>query len=136
MGSLKYDIVITDGAETYYVSIYPLDNHYTIHTEFGDFKAMETQDFNQISNVGKETLTFSEPNMSYFTMGLDLQFQDGLTRQCQFYVKRVENHTEAYNNIIYSKTFNGVTTNRLLDNVTVENVRGQQFKWWWECGVT
>lgn len=132
--SLQYTIVVTDSAGIQYTTkIYPLDSLYTIHTESGSSLAYTTQVATGIANVGNETLTFTEPNMSFMTMGLDLQFNDGKTRTCNFYVQEVDNRTAAYNYFIYNASWVGITNTRMLANTTVPNIRGQQFNWWWSC---
>ena len=131
MGSLKYNIVITDsGGVGYARSLYPLDTYYTIYTTGYSILAPNNavNNYNAIANA---TLTFTEPNTSFMTMGVDYRDMSGNTDYLMLTVKNVVNGT-----IIYSYNTTVTGTQQIVVNKTVLNVRGEQYRWWYDAHRT
>lgn len=128
LGSLQYTIVVTDAnGNSYTTKLYPLDDHYQIWTGSATTK-LPTQINNTYSEIANSTLTFSEPNMSYMTMGLDYLDISGKTDAIQFYVRLVDNNT-----VMFSRNYSVSGAQHILVNYTVPNVRTQQWKWWYDA---
>lgn len=129
-GSLKYRIMVVDGAGNQYIkTIYPLNNEYIIRTTNSTVTKPENEP-TRYDSIGNATLTFDEPNTSYMTTGLDYLDISGDTNYIQFYVKCLNNNTIVYNR---NQTVTG--QQHVFMNYTFKNVRGEQFTWWYDAGV-
>ncbi len=131
MGSLKYLVIVTDASgASYSLSIYPIDNYYTM-TVNEQILQSPTQVNNTYSNIANTSLTFSEPNTSYMTMGVDYTDLSGYTNYIQFYILNKNNNTIMYN---VNRSVVGVT--RVLINQTFLNSRGDQYTYWYDAHRT
>lgn len=123
-GSLKYRFNITTSTGAYSKAFYPTDSAYTITCVGHSSYTSPNNEDDRYSEIANSTLTFYEPNSSYFTLGVDYLDTSGKTTALAFYTKMVSNGT------IMSWTNVSVTgAEHLLINKTYLNKRGQQWRW-------
>ena len=127
LSSAKYTINITSNATVYSQTIYPSDLTYTIRITSSGYDAPFTG-VNATDYASTTRLTFSEPNMSFITMGLDYRDMSGATDYLQFFIETTANSTVIYS---YEQAVTG--TERIVINRTYPNVRAQQFRWYYDA---
>jgi len=111
---LKYYINVTSNTgETVNVSTYPIETDYNIWLP-------DTMD-SVFENLNA-TLTFSEPNASYFTLGVNYEDLSAATSTLLFYVN-ASNGTPIYQTSVAPGTANNTL------NTTILNVRGESYYW-------
>ena len=130
LSSAKYVINITSNGTVYSQSIYPQDPTYTIRITSSGYDAPFTG-VNATDYASTTRLTFSEPNMSYITLGIDFQDLSGKTDHLQFFIKTVANDT-----VVYSYSQNVTGTERIVINKTYLNIRGEQWSWHYDAHRT
>jgi len=98
---------------------YPSDSEYRIWLTIGGTIN------NTYAQINGTTLTFTEPNASFVTMGMTYQDTSGLTQNVTFSVISRSNNT-----VVYTRTnTTGFTTSAVLAWFTTANVRGESFNW-------
>lgn len=122
-GSIRYNINVTDPAtgSLFSTSVMPIGADYPIRTSPYAFPQASNSTYNQIANT---SLTFSEPNSSYVTLGLVYQDTSGRTTNLKFYVTAVHNRT-----VVYSVNLGDPGTAVRYANFTLRNERGYQYIW-------
>lgn len=112
--SLRYNVTAVNGSTSISSLVYPKDNEYTIW-----LPGETTENLFEVINA---TLTFNEPNSSYYTMGAQFQDHADRTSALLFYVNRSDGTP------VYSTSVDpGTSLN--LKNYTVENIRGEEYYW-------
>jgi len=127
--SLTYGITLTNTSVglSHYTTISPTDSDYVVYAALSQ---SESAKFNvtqqQISNA---TLYITEPNNSYVTFNLIYYDGSALTTNLLFNVTCWDNMTP-----MYYIDFGNPGKNVITDsNYTVPNVRGQEWKFWWNA---
>ena len=122
-GSIRYNINIIDPATgaLFSTSVMPIGADYPIRTSPFAFPQVSNSTYSKIANT---TLTFSEPNSSYTTLGLIYQDTSGSTTSLKFYVTAVHNRT-----VVYSADLGNPGTAVRYANFTLRNERGYQYIW-------
>ena len=115
---LKYWINVSASGAVVNESTYPIETDYTIWMPRASI-LNNYQEFNA-------TLTFTEPNSSYFTLGAFYQDIVGNTSQALFYVN-ASNGTPVYQTSVAPGTAN------VTFNTTLLNVRGESYYWGLRC---
>ncbi|MCK9593532.1 MAG: PKD domain-containing protein, partial [Methanoregula sp.] len=112
--SLQYNITVTSSQGNVNSLVYPTELTYTIWLP-------GTTVENRYEQINA-TLTFTEPNTSFFKLGSEYQDHAGKTTSLLFYVN-TSNGTP-----VYSTSVSPGTTKQYL-NTTIQNIRGQGFYW-------
>jgi PKD repeat protein len=130
LSTLGYDVNVTYGGLSYPFMINTHDNYYLLRLNTGSYTAPHDAN-NTYTGVANSTLTFSEPNSSYMTMGIDYLDTTGNTDNLIFTIKLENNNTVMYTT---SQAVSGAT--RVLINKTYPNVRGQRWIWYYDAHRT
>lgn len=122
----RYQISVTNTTESlnYQTTIHPSDSEYIIYCPTTTANAGNST----YSQIGNTSLFVTEPNMSYVTFNFRYQDLSSLTSTVYWSVMCVDNETT-----MYSNTFILPGTSLHIDNYTVPNVRGQQWKFWYNA---
>jgi PKD repeat protein len=123
-GSIVYDIRMTNPADgtAFFTQVMPLDSHYNLRLQTAT--VMPTIANNAGMNLANTSLTFSEPNISFVTMGLSYYDTSGRTTSVKFYVSFRNNNT-----VIYSQDLGNPGTSLVLANYTARNQRGITYRY-------
>jgi len=123
-GSISYDVRMTNPVThtEYFKQIMPKDEQYILRMPTST--VIPNLSGNVYSNIGNTSLTFTEPNTSYVTMGLQYQDTSGTTSSLKFYVYFDNNKT-----VVYSSDLGNPGTNLVLANYTARNIRGIRYIW-------
>jgi hypothetical protein len=126
LSTLGYDVNVTSGGASYPFLVNSHDNYYILRINTGAYTAPQDVT-NTYTGVANSTLTFSEPNASFMTMGIDYTDTTGNTDNLIFTIKLENNNTVMYTT---SQAVTGAT--RVLINKTYPNVRGQRWLWYYD----
>lgn len=123
---IRYGIGIQNATTglNFHTTILPNDNDYMIYCP--DVPTF-SQNITQLQIVNT-SLFITEPNNSYVTFNIVYQDTSGLTTDVKWNVTNWDNMTPMY----YSDLGNPFTS-AVSDNYTVPNIRGQQWKFWYNA---
>jgi PKD repeat protein len=120
--------IIDIGNGNFTTTLYPKNTIYTIQTTGSGY----TQPQNVVSNYNSnsyDTLNITEPDINHIKMQLFYYDATAQTNNIDFWVKLVDNDTYINNQSISVVNLKGP----VLLNYTVENIRGQQWKWGYDA---
>jgi PKD repeat protein len=123
---IKYGITITNttmGLSKYTV-INPQETDYVIMCPL----ASQSQKTTSMADLVNSTLYVSEPNSSYISFNLLYHDLSGYTTYLVWNITQWSNNTWMYTN-----DFGNVGGSTIIDNYTVPNVRGQEWKFWYNA---
>lgn len=123
-GSVMYRIQMTNPStgKTFSKEVMPIDDQYILRLETST--ALPNNSASVYSNLRNTTLTFSEPNISYVTMGLNFTDTSGTTTSLKFYVKFANNQS-----VVYTSDLGNPGTATVYANYTMKNIRGTRMIW-------
>lgn len=123
---IRYGISIQNATSglNFHTTILPNDNDYMIYCpDVPTFSQNITQ--RQLVNT---SLFITEPNNTYITFNIIYQDNSGLTSNVRWNVTEWDNMTP-----MYYKDFGNPLTLPVSDSYTVPNIRGQQWKFWYNA---
>jgi len=126
LSTLKYDLTVTYEGTTNTFSIHPQDSYYQLR--FLKSTAADTDISTCLYANGNTHISASQPDPYNFTMSWSYQDTCGLTTALDYYVfKDIQN---APSQMIYYYHLTPVTSGIYVNNYTVPNVRGDEYRWY------
>jgi hypothetical protein len=103
----------------------PIKDEYNLRLNTGELiDTIGNYSANAGTNLLNTSLTYTEPNSSWGTMGLTYKDMSGRTTNVKFYVFDPKNGT-----VYYSSDLGNPGTSTVLANYTARNIKGNAFRW-------